>query len=101
MREAARVLRPQRAAGTVPAGSLAMGLRQFAGSIQQQPENALRFSACLLAGADAEDNIGLYQLTMLMLRQWAGQTSLDETDAFVIEESRKICDVMGWKPLEG
>ena len=75
MRESTRVLSTQRMAGAVPAGSLAMG-------------------------PDAGDNIGLYRLAMVMLRHWAGQKSLDGPDAFVIEESRKICDVMGWMPLE-
>ena len=97
MRESTRVLRTQRMAG---AGSLAMGLRQFAGSLSEQPENAPRFAGCLLAGTDAGDNIGLYRLAMVMLRHWAGQKSLDGPDAFVIEESWKICDVMGWMPLE-
>ena len=44
MRETTRVLRTQRMAGAVPAGSLAMGLRQFAGSLSEQPENAPRFA---------------------------------------------------------
>ena len=100
MRESTRVLSTQRMAGAVPAGSLAMGLRQFAGSLSEQPENAPRFAGCLLAGTDAGENIGLYLLAMQMLRHWAGQKSLDGPDAFVIEESRKICDVMGWMPLE-
>ena len=40
MRESTRVLRTQRMAGAVSAGSLAMGLRQFAGSLSEQPKNA-------------------------------------------------------------
>lgn len=101
MQETRRVLRTQRAAGMVPAGNLAMGLRQFAGSVPEHPENAPRFVNCLLAGAEEEANIGLYQIAMLLLRRWAGEQDLDGADAFVIEESRKIRDVMGWKPLEG
>lgn len=100
MQETMRILRMPRSAGILPAGNLAMGLRQFAGSVPEHPENAPRFVNCLLAGAEEGDNIGLYQTTMLLLRRWAGLSSLDGADAFVIEESRKICDVMGWKPVE-
>lgn len=83
-----------------PAGNLAMGLLQFAGTITQSPENTVRFVTCLMAGADTDDNLGLYDIVMLMVCRWAGKQNLDGCDARVIEESRKICDVMGWKPLE-
>ena len=83
-----------------PAGNLAMGLLQFAGTIPEHPENTERFVTCLMAGADMDDNLGLYDIVMLMVRRLAGKQDLDGRDARVIEESRKICDVMGWMPLE-
>lgn len=100
MREATRVLRPQRAERTLPAGNLAMELRRFADTISEQPENAPRFVNCLLTGSEEESSIGLYQIAMLMISRWAGKKDLNRQDSYVIEESRKICDVMGWKPVE-
>lgn len=82
------------------AGNLAMGLLQFAGTIPDHPGNTERFVICLMAGADMDDNLGLYDIVMLMIRRWAGKQNLDGYDACVVEGSRKICDVMGWKPLE-
>lgn len=100
MQETMRILQTQRAKEVVPAGNLAMGLRQFAGMLQDHPENTARFVTCLMAGAEEEGNIGLYQIVMLLVRRWAGEQGLDGADAFVIEESRKICDVMGWMPTK-
>ena len=97
MQETRRILRPQKT-GTVPAGNLAMGQRQFASALPESPENAPRFVTCLMAGAEEDTNIGLYQIAMLLIRRWAGEQDLDGADASVIEESRKICDVMGWMP---
>lgn len=100
MRETTRALKPQRADRTISAGNLAMELRRFADTISGQPENAPRFVNCLLAGSEEESSIGLYQIVMLMISRWAGKKDLDGQDSYVIEKSRKICDVMGWKPVE-
>jgi hypothetical protein len=40
----------------------------------------------------------LYLFVKEMIRSWAGNPVLSNEDAGVIEDSRKICDVMGWAP---
>ena len=41
-------------------------------------------------------NTGLYRIAALLITRLAEETDLDRSDAAAIEESRKICDVMGW-----
>lgn len=96
MRETTSVLRPQRAERTISAGNLAMELKKFACSMGDRPENYDRFVDCLLAGSEEESNTGLYHIAALLITRLAEETDLDRSDAAAIEESRKICDVMGW-----
>ena len=96
MRETTRAFRPQRAERTISAGNLAMELKKFACSAAGQPENYNRFVDCLLAGSEEESNTGLYRIAALLITRLAEETDLDRSDAAAIEESRKICDVMGW-----
>jgi len=42
--------------------------------------------------------VKLYEFSKAMICSWAGQTDLSRGDAAVIEDCRKICDMMGWRP---
>ena len=51
---------------------------------------------------DFEPDIQLkeYEFVKAMIRSWAGKSDLSHEDAEIIEDCRKICDVMGWLPIE-
>lgn len=38
----------------------------------------------------------LYEFIQALASSWAGQQDLERSTAFIIEDCRKICDVMGW-----
>ena len=38
----------------------------------------------------------LYAFVKSMICSWAGQDDLSQSDAHVIEDCRKLCDLMGW-----
>jgi hypothetical protein len=40
----------------------------------------------------------LYDFVRAMICVWAAKEDLSQEDACVIEDCRKICDVMGWMP---
>jgi hypothetical protein len=40
--------------------------------------------------------VKLYDFVYALICFWAGQTDLSREDARVIEDCRKICDLMGW-----
>ena len=44
----------------------------------------------------AQEN--LYGFISAMICVWAGKEDLSQEDAGIIEDCRKICDVMGWRP---
>ena len=42
----------------------------------------------------------VYAVLTELIRSWAADPDLHDSDAYVIEACRKICNVMGWTPTE-
>lgn len=82
---------------TIPVGRLAAGLLEFG---LKEGRDLDRFRSCLMLSEHPEAGPGLFRLCESLIRAWAGFEDLSRPDADVIEQSRKICDVMGW-PADG
>ena len=65
------------------------------------PENRAQFIHRLTTGVAADVQVILYDFVCAMICSWAGKSDLSDDDAAVIEDCRKICDVMGWLPEMG
>lgn len=60
-------------------------------------ENKELFSARLTDELPSGIQSQLYDFVRSLICSWAGNTDLSREDAAVIEDCRKICDVMGWR----
>ena len=56
-----------------------------------------QFLCKLSRGKGRED---VYAVLTELIRSWAADPDLHDSDAYVIEACRKICNVMGWTPTE-
>jgi len=45
--------------------------------------------------------VKIYAFVKALICSWAGEENLSCEDAEVIEDCRKICDMMGWPPFRG
>lgn len=64
------------------------------------PENREKFVAHLATDFAPDIQVKLYDFVKGMICFWAGGDDLSHEDAAVIEDCRKICDVMGWVPTK-
>jgi hypothetical protein len=62
------------------------------------PERAPEFINRLTSEMSPDVQVKLYRFVMLMICAWAERIDLSQENAEVIEDCRKICDVMGWAP---
>lgn len=51
-------------------------------------------------GKSKDGREDIYAAAVELIRSWAAEPNLQDTDAYVVEACRKICDVMGWMPAE-
>jgi hypothetical protein len=61
--------------------------------------NEERFIRRLVVETAPDVQCRLYGFFKLMACAWAGQMDLSREDAALIEDCKKICDVMGWQPV--
>lgn len=62
------------------------------------PDKADAFIARLANDFAPDVQVKLYAFVKAMVCYWAGGDDLSREDAAVIEDCRKICDLMGWPP---
>ena len=84
----------------LPMGRLAAGLLEFGLRKGTDGRDLDRFLSCLMLEEHPEAAPGLFQLCKGLIRTWAGMEDLSRPDDDMIEQSRKICDVMGWPPAD-
>ena len=60
------------------------------------PEMRQAFVFGLTDDYPADIQVKLYAFVKAMICAWAGKAGLSHGDAAIIEDCRKICDVMGW-----
>ncbi len=60
--------------------------------------NEEKFIRRLVVETAPDVQVRFYDFFKLMVCGWAGQTDLSREDAALIEDCKKICDVMGWWP---
>ena len=68
--------------------------------LMMNEESRERFIYRLMNEFEPDVQLKLYELTREMIRSWAGRPDLSREDAVIIEDCRKICDVMGWPPVQ-
>ena len=56
------------------------------------------YSALELSRGKGREDV--YAVLTELIRSWAADPDLHDSDAYVIEACRKICNVMGWTPTE-
>lgn len=64
--------------------------------LSMNPESQEKFISRLTEELEADVQSVLYRFIKAMLCSWAGQADFSGGNAFVIEDCRKICDMMGW-----
>ena len=68
--------------------------------LMMNEESRERFIYRLKNEFEPDVQLKLYELAREMIRSWVGRPDLLREDAAIIEDCRKICDVMGWPPVQ-
>ena len=66
--------------------------------LSMNEENREEFIQRMTGDFPPDIQVKLYDFVKAMIHSWADQADLSHEDAAVIEDCRKICDVMGWAP---
>lgn len=66
--------------------------------LSMNAQNQEQFIQKMTCCYEPDIQIKLYEFAKAMICSWAGKGDLRFEDAVVIEDCRKICDIMGWPP---